>query len=395
VEEKQILKEEHEREMDDFREKMELELAEMSGKIDRVRTDIVAQQDLYDNNAEQKISLLAAIEMIQQERQVLSRKQRINSDQLSDLKNELIARSDRVATQTAELLELKTRNDELQKWRNVMDHRLTEIKTQMEPKQKQIKDLKRQISGNETQLRVLKQSRKEDDDTQETMEQEIDELYDLIQKTENSTSKHSALIKQFKNRVHAAYTEADPALWPLEIEKIYREFVRQDRRSKEDPSYIGTLDEFERQNSALSGRASELRLKVELDMEASGPSRLQQIRKNQELIDSFEVLREENRKLKADLNAVQTTINSLTRQIAREQKKREREGLQPEIKVVCARRTPQLESAGGATPLGSARRATPLTSARRATHLDSARRAPPREGRTTRSGTSMTAEHFN
>jgi hypothetical protein len=51
-------------------------------------------------------------------------------------------------------------NDELQKWRIVMDCRLSVAKSQIEPKQRQIVDLRQQIAADEGQLRWLKPLRR-------------------------------------------------------------------------------------------------------------------------------------------------------------------------------------------------------------------------------------------
>jgi chromosome segregation ATPase len=320
TEEAAVLIEEHNREMGEYRQKFEQKISELAAAIDRVRTEIVGQQDQYDSDVETKASYLAAIERTQSERQVLARKQRICSEKISDLKTELVARSEQVAGQTAELVERKATNDELQKWRSVMEHRLNDLKTKTEPNVRHITELKDQIGGNETRLRVLKQTRKTDHEKRETMEDEVNELYNALVKGEAHASKLEARIKQFKNRIDSAYTELEPERWASEINKIYNEFVVNDVKAEDDPALLETLDEFGRQKTALSDRVVELRVKVDTDADSTAASRLKEIRKNEELISDLERLRRDNRRLKSDLHVAQTTINALMRQVSRESK---------------------------------------------------------------------------
>jgi hypothetical protein len=319
-EERAVLLQEHKTDMDEVRQKCELLISDRNNAIDRVRTDIVGQQDLYDGNSEQKGNYLSAIDHLQQEKQTLLKQQRVYMDQINDLRNELVHRAEQVTAQTAELMEMKSKNDELQKWRTVMDHRLNVLKNQIEPKQKQIVDLRRQIATDESQLISLKQTRRQDTDHQEKTENEIDNLYNAIIKTENSMSKCDARIKQFMNRVGTAYTEVDPGLWASELDKIHKEFVRDSVTFVEDPSITATLSEFARHTSVLAERVNELRVEVESDIESSGVSHLKQIRKNEDLMLALEVLRAENKKLKGQLHVIQTHINSLMRQCSKESK---------------------------------------------------------------------------
>ncbi|OHS96849.1 hypothetical protein TRFO_09744 [Tritrichomonas foetus] len=320
IEEVAVLQAEHEREMEEYRQQFEQRIIDLNNQIDRVRTELVGDQDTYDSQVERKNQLKMEKEKIQQEKAVLLRKQKVCTEQINVLKNELLARSERVERQTSHLLAFKSKNDELNKWRNVMDFRLNELKTQTEPKNKEIEVLKKKIETNETLLRSMKRTSQFDQDKLNKMESDINELYNEIIKSENAATKCDAKIKQFKNRVHSVYTEIDPEFWGRELRKMYKEFVTYTHVDQEDQTMMETLTEFDRHKTALASKVLELRNKVEADSQTSGNSFLKQIRKNEDLISDLSKLREENRRLRSELHFVTTNINTLMRQCSRESK---------------------------------------------------------------------------
>lgn len=322
-EEKLILQHEHEMEMEAFKQTFEQQIAELNGKIDAVRTDIVGLQDVYDSHIETKSTIKSAMQKTNEESHSLEREKQVCRDKINQLKAELVARGDRVAQQTNDLLDLKTKNEELQKWRTVMDYRVNEFKTQVEPKAHKIEQLREQIIDNEATLRQLKASGAKDNAQLEKMESQINGLYNEILKTENHAQKCEATITQFKHRVRAIYTELDPEKWPTEIDELVKEFVSKEEGQKEDQALTETLEEFNRHKEALSEKVLELRKKVAEDSITSGSSFLKQINKNEELITELARIRDENKKLRSDLHLAQSELNALLRQCGRESKQLE------------------------------------------------------------------------
>lgn len=320
IEEVAVLREEHQHEMDEYRHKYEQQILEMENKIDRARTKLVSDQDTFDSQVERKNRLLLEREKLTQERAVLLRKQKNYKNQINILKNELMARSERVERQTTNLLSLKAKNEELNKWRNVMDFKMKELKTQTEPKNKEIDVLKKKIDVNEQNLRTMKQSTELDQDRLDKLENEVNDLYNEIIKTENATSKCEAKIKQFKNRVHSVYTEVEPEFWEQELRKMFAEFVTNTHIEPEDKALLASFSEFDRHKQSLATKVVELRSQVENDTESSATSHLKQIKKNEDLISDLQKLRDENKRLHSELHFVQTNINTLMKQCSRESK---------------------------------------------------------------------------
>ena len=320
IEEVSILHLEHEREMEEYKQQFEQQISDLLNQIDCARTALVGDQDTYESQLERQNQLKNEKEKIAQEKQILLRKQKTCSEQINVLKNELLARSERVERQTNHLLAFKAKNEELNKWRNVMDYRLNKLKIQTDPKTKEIEGLRKQIDTNEDLLRSMKKTSQEDDHKLKSMESEINDLYNEIIKSENATSKCDAKIKQFKNRLHSIYTEVDPEKWGSELKKMYKEYVRESNIDKEDKTMVETLSEFDRHKDALSAKVTDLRNKIENDTATSGNSYLKQIRNNENMIKDLQKLREENKKLRSELHFVQTNITTLMRQCSRESK---------------------------------------------------------------------------
>ena len=358
-EEKIVLENEHRMEMEKYREDFEVEIAKLNNDIEGIRTEIVGLQDVHDGNLEQTSNLEIAKKRLTSENRALEKQKIVCQNQINQIVSELASRSDRVARQTNSLISLKAKNDELQKWRSVMDYRANDLKNQVEPKARQIEDLRKNISDNERMLRTLKQSNTKDTSKLTNMEADINGLYNQILKAENQSQKCELTINQFKNRVHSIYTEVDPENWASEIDKLHKEFVKTNQKVGENQDLIDTLKEFERHKQNLSEKVSALRAKVEENTESSGFSFLKQISKNEELIAELGKIRQENRKLKSDLHLAQSELNTLLRQ--------------------CARESPALE--------------TKVKTMFRSTNI--IQPVPQSmQKRTTRSGLSMTVEHF-
>jgi WD40 repeat protein len=316
-EERVVLHNEHGMEMETFVNDYEQKLNDLNNKIEAIRTDIVGHQDIYDGNVESKASLRAAIQRTNAENHYLDRQKQVCREQIKQIKTELAGRSERVAEQTNALLDLKSKNDELQKWRTVMDFKLTALKKQVEPKAHEIEVQRQRIIENEAYLRQMKVSNEKDAGILENLEIEINILYNAILKCENRCHKCSATIDQFKNHVHRVFTEMDPDCWPGELVKLYHTFVSRDAIEQLDESLRDTLIEFDRHKTALTEKVFDFRLKAEADAEASGYTFMKQIGKNESLMKELAKLRAENRKLKSDFTLTESELNTLLRQCQR------------------------------------------------------------------------------
>ena len=231
-EEKIVLENEHRMEMEKYREDFEVEIAKLNNDIEGIRTEIVGLQDVHDGNLEQTSNLEIAKKRLTSENRALEKQKIVCQNQINQIVSELASRSDRVARQTNSLISLKAKNDELQKWRSVMDYRANDLKNQVEPKARQIEDLRKNISDNERMLRTLKQSNTKDTSKLTNMESDINGLYNQILKAENQSQKCELTINQFKNRVHSIYTEVDPENWASEIDKLHKEFVKTNQKAQ-------------------------------------------------------------------------------------------------------------------------------------------------------------------
>ena len=316
--EEQLLREEHEKEMEDLRKEYEEEIKKIETQISNVRTTFVTKSDDLDGKLKSLKAYKAQSQKLEGEKQFMEKKKANMKEEAENIERILQTRSERVARQTNNLRELQSKNEELSKWRNVKDSQSNEMKAQAEPKRREIEELRHKITQNEATLREMKLSNAKDAETLEKMEKEINQLYDEILKAENSAQKCTAKINQFKNRVHTIYTELPETRWPDEVVALNEQFGTEKKLEREDQTLMETLDEFERHKSALAEKVVELRLKVEDDSEQSGTKFIKQINKNESLITELANLRKENRDLKSKLHLAQINLNSLLRQCGRE-----------------------------------------------------------------------------
>jgi hypothetical protein len=322
-EERVVLLQEHNREMERFVQKYQEMIQDIMNKIEGVRTDLVGHQDVYDGHVETKQGHLAMIAKFNSENQQLEKRKQLLKDEISQLKIDLAARGERVAGQTNQLLALKAKNDELQKWRTVMDHQQTQLKREVEPKAQEKESLRQQIAERGAMLRQKKVLNTKDAAKLEEMEAEINSLYNQILQAEGKSQSCEAKINQFKNKVHTIYTEIEPDSWPAEALNLFHEFVTHEEIEQEDQALVDALDEFQTHKVALADKVVELRVRVEGDTESSESRFMKQIGKNEELMVELGRLRQENQKLKADLHLAQTELNTLLRQCTRQSRQLE------------------------------------------------------------------------
>lgn len=225
--------------------------------------------------------------------------------------DQLAAKGDLVARQTSNLLQYKSQNDELQKWRVVLESRYNDMNSLVGPKHQEIENLRRSIAQNENTLRNLKLMNAKDSHSLEEMENEINSLYNEILKTENHTAAREAKIQQFKNAVHRVYTECEPNQWEAEVKVIHNEFVKGNIVDDTDPALADTFLEFERHKISLEERVAELKDQAIMDTQSTGNSALKQTMQNQDLINEVARLREENQNLRSQIHFEDAKISQL------------------------------------------------------------------------------------
>jgi len=341
-----------------FRQQLARRIADLGNEIDKVRTQLVAGQDQFDGNVELKNSYRAAIERVQRSNWEMTRTRVSNHERISDMRVELIALGDQVEGQTDRLVALKGKNDKLQKWRTVMDSRLSDKQRQSKPQKELLVGLKRRIGRNEGALRTTRTSCLTDAQRSDAMDAEVRDLYSRIVRIENATFQCETRIKGFRNRVASVYTQMDFNHWAVEVAEIHRDFVRDVTFEAEDAALADTLTEFTRQKSGLGDRVTALRTKVDGDTEANGLSHLRQIHHNDRIIGELRRIRGENGKLRSELSLAQSSVNALTLQCTPDKRTLE-------TKPIAKRSRVQIYS-----PVHSVQK------------------------RTTRTGATMTVEHF-
>lgn len=315
-----ILRSEHELEIQELKKIYENEKKESYSKIEAGFKKKSEIEDEGKRLLDQISTFKKEYNKLEEENKYLEEKKRRMTEDIETYQKELDFRSDRVGRQTNELLNLKSTNDELLKWRTVLDSKMNSINDEVEPKSKECDILRKQITQNEATLRGMKLSNSKDSETLEKLENEINKLYEEILKTENLTQKSDATINQFKNKVSTIYTEINETKWPQEVEELFKQFNINTSITKEDFSLLETLEEFNRHKSSLAEKVITLRNQVEEDQETSTSKFLKYMNKNEDLIEELAKLRKENRNIKSKLHLAQTDLNSLLRQCALESK---------------------------------------------------------------------------
>eukprot|EP01116_Phalansterium_solitarium_P012663 TRINITY_DN2915_c0_g1_i12.p1 TRINITY_DN2915_c0_g1~~TRINITY_DN2915_c0_g1_i12.p1 ORF type:complete len:1129 (+),score=470.31 TRINITY_DN2915_c0_g1_i12:137-3523(+) len=242
------VKAEHEEEIEQQEEEYEYDLAaaqENSNKVIQIERDNTMSLK-GDNNI-----LRRRCDMMYQEKQILQnqlydrdtlitkQKKRIVDleDTIEALRKEVEERNATVGHKEARILEVKQRNQELQKYRFVLDYKINELEDELEPKESEITEMRVQIKAMDEELQRMQKSNdqllraiNERNLRIDSLSGEIKHLRLVIETKEKS-------IKLFVEDLHKLYTESDQSKWRQGIKQMYRTYVTQDstrRITKED-----------------------------------------------------------------------------------------------------------------------------------------------------------------
>ncbi|XP_052776281.1 cilia- and flagella-associated protein 57-like isoform X2 [Mya arenaria] len=245
------------------------------------------------------------------------------------LKKEIQERDDTIQDKEKRIYDLKKKNQELEKFKFVLDYKIKELKKQIEPRETDIKNMKEQIQEMESELDRF-------DKLNTQLELNITELRQKLKATDKEMHQErqrvrdkEAVVKRFKTDLHncVGYIQ-DPKMLKESIKALYTKHVQED--ITESASVDADIQkEYSRQREHLERSVASLRKKLAKDSEIHRADNVRIMQENVSLIKEINDLRKE-------LKIARTQIHDLEAAIKQNMKK-EKGGEYPDIYTVMLR----------------------------------------------------------
>lgn len=198
------------------------------------------------------------------------------------------------ALQEKRIYDLKKKNQELEKFKFVLDYKIKELKKQIEPRENEIKEMKEQIQEMEAELeRFHKQNTQLDLNITE-LKQKLKATEREMQKERQKVRDVEAVVKRFKTDLHncVGFIQ-EPKKLKDNIRELYSKYVQES-----DAAEIVGIDadiqrEYARQREHLERSLSTLQKKLVKDTEIHRADNVRVMQENVTLIKEINELRRE------------------------------------------------------------------------------------------------------
>jgi len=190
-----------------------------------------------------------------------------------------------------EIYELKKKNQELEKFKFVLDYRIKELKKQIEPREREITEMKDHIKNIDAELEKYHMSNARLDATIGELRQELDDCQANISRNSGVLARSAQIIKSFHTRLHRAVQHIqDPAKLDAAIIDLRNRFVSEDLEDKEADTAV--VAEFERQREYLESTVKTLKAKSQALADFNSKQNQKLMQENMDLIADIKGLRQ-------------------------------------------------------------------------------------------------------
>jgi chromosome segregation ATPase len=195
------------------------------------------------------------------------------------------------------IYELKKRNQELEKFKFVLDFKIKELKRQIEPRENEIADMRRQIKEVDTELETYHKSNAELDLLIGSLREQLDELQqDILGKRSKLQSQEASSTAFYSQLYEVVQQIQHPEALAAGMSHLYTthvsEAVLPPGRDK------GIEKEYHRQKDYLQRSIAALKKKLESDSTEAKNENARIMLGNMELIGQVNTLRAEVKRLR-------------------------------------------------------------------------------------------------
>jgi chromosome segregation ATPase len=258
----------------------------MKKKFSALQKDIEDQRDQIKLLLEKEKDLIEEIKTLEKEIQALKR--------------EIRARDETIGEKEKRIYDLKKKNQELEKFKFVLDYKIKELKRQIEPRENEIADMKEQIKEMDKELELFHKSNAQLDLMIGEQRKRINAMQDEIVKYRKSLGDQQTWIRRFRCDLYECVQHIQsPKELTLQVASLYNKYVTNELAANEIEVEI--QHEYARQKEYLEKSVHVLKKKYAQDVATHQADNMKATSDNMLLIKEINELR-------AGLNAARATL---------------------------------------------------------------------------------------
>ncbi|XP_011539101.1 cilia- and flagella-associated protein 57 isoform X6 [Homo sapiens] len=291
---KKQIEEDEDREIQDIKTKYEKKLRDEKESNLRLKGETGIMRKKFSSLQKEIEERTNDIETLKGEQMKLQGVIKSLEKDIQGLKREIQERDETIQDKEKRIYDLKKKNQELGKFKFVLDYKIKELKKQIEPRENEIRVMKEQIQEMEAELENFHKQ-----NTQ--LELNITELWQKLRATDQEMRRErqkerdlEALVKRFKTDLHncVAYIQ-EPRLLKEKVRGLFEKYVQ--RADMVEIAGLNTdlQQEYTRQREHLERNLATLKKKVVKEGELHRTDYVRIMQENVSLIKEINELRRE------------------------------------------------------------------------------------------------------
>ena len=291
------LEEDADLEIDELKEKYELRLKEqrdvtlrlkgengiMKKKFTTMQKSIAEQKDEIAGLFTDKKNLYATIADLEKD--------------VAGLKREIRDRDETIGDKEKRIYDLKKKNQELEKFKFVLDFKIKELKRTIEPREQDISDMKNQITEMDKELERYNKSNTHLDLTIKDLRNKLLGMGQDVKRKQKAIEDRDSAIHSFQKDLHEAAKHVQtPKRLAEEVKSLYAKHMTQ--KIDDKPPDKDIQREYNRQREYLEKTIDQFKRKLAKDVETHKKDNMALMNQNVALIKEINELRRETKMLR-------------------------------------------------------------------------------------------------
>ncbi|KAL6588697.1 WD40 repeat-like protein [Neocallimastix sp. 'constans'] len=243
---------------------------------------------------------------------------------IAGVNREILVREEMVHDKEKSIFDLKKENQELEKYKYVLDYKIKELKTQIEPREQEIEEISEKIIILDEDLQTFKKKNQNYENSIEVITEKIDDLIHKIEKEKITIRSYLSIVTKFRVSLNDLIDVIlEPKLLKKTFEKVYKQFLQNVCFLEEDDKMDeNTKDEILRQQNTMIHQIKKYKNQIIEEEKQSTKELTLMLNNNIELISELSSLLCQ---VKVERNRLTNTQRTLKRvmSIAQQGEKRE------------------------------------------------------------------------
>eukprot|EP00727_Mastigamoeba_balamuthi_P002297 m51a1_g12064 hypothetical protein (1353) ;mRNA; f:43-5360 len=264
----------------------------------------------YEESLREQAALRMQVENLKAEVERAHKTMREKEEENAHLHRDLSERSDTVAQKEARLTELKQKNQELEKFRYVLEYKIAELKEDLEPQEETISEQKQQIAAMNEELQTTLQRFEEMRHRHVERGQKVEAFNKQLVQLKTQLAEKDKYVHMLVENLHRIYMETESADWKNAFKQMYQTCVTQDTRRNVTQEDQDRMKELARQREYMEHSLEVLKHKVSRSEHRHRLDLERRTSENVELISEMNRLRRENKQQKEQITELQNKLDS-------------------------------------------------------------------------------------